>query len=70
MLDTLLPLLAKVLEHKTEIFAAIGALVTAASVIVKLTPTQSDDAILAKVVNVLNHLSVFEAKDHLPSDKK
>ncbi len=41
------------------LFTIIGAGVTFASVIVKLTPTQTDDAILAKIVSVFDTLSVF-----------
>ena len=46
-------------ELITNIFAIIGAVITAASVIVKITPTQKDDAILAKVIKVFDMLSVF-----------
>ena len=48
--------------HWTEILAAWGALVAAASVIVKLTPSQADDAILAKVVKVADWFSVVNPK--------
>jgi hypothetical protein len=46
----------------TEIFAAIGALVSAASIIVKLTPSTRDDEILGKVIAVLNYFSVVNPK--------
>ena len=46
-------------------FTIAGVLVTAASTIVALTPTQKDDAILAKVIAVLNVLSVFNPKGHV-----
>lgn len=39
-----------------------GTIVASASVIVKATPTQKDDAILAKVVKVLDFLSVVNTK--------
>lgn len=39
-----------------------GTIVAAASVIVKATPSQKDDAILAKVVKVLDLLSIFNTK--------
>ena len=39
-----------------------GTVVAAASVIVKATPSQKDDAILAKVVKVLDFLSVVNTK--------
>lgn len=47
------------LEKGLEIF---GAAVTLASLIVKLTPSTKDDAILAKVVKVLDLLSIFNTK--------
>lgn len=46
-------------EKGLEIFGAVVAL---ASLIVKLTPTTKDDAILAKVVKVLDFLSVVNTK--------
>ena len=42
----------------TEIVAAIGAVVIAARVIVKLTPTPADDSVLEKVVNFLKTLGL------------
>lgn len=47
------------LETGLEIF---GAAVAFASVIVKLTPSTKDDQILAKVVKVLDWLSVVNTK--------
>lgn len=46
-------------EKGLEIF---GAAVALASLIVKLTPSTKDDAILAKVVKVLDLLSIFNTK--------
>jgi hypothetical protein len=45
--------------HWQEILAWIGGIVTAASIIVKLTPTQKDDNILAKIIKILAALSLF-----------
>ena len=42
----------------TEIVAAIGAVVIAARVIVKLTPTPADDTVLEKIVNFLKTLGL------------
>jgi len=42
----------------TEIVAAIGAIVIAARVIVKLTPTPADDSVLEKIVNFLKGLGL------------
>lgn len=39
-----------------------GTVVAAASVIVKATPTQKDDAVLAKVIKVLDLVSIVNAK--------
>jgi hypothetical protein len=47
------------LEKGLEIF---GAAVALASLIVKLTPSTKDDAVLAKVVKVLDLLSIFNTK--------
>lgn len=41
-------------QHKVELAAAYAALVTAASIIVKLTPTLSDDNALLKVIKFLS----------------
>lgn len=47
------------LEKGLEIF---GAAVALASLIVKLTPSTKDDEILAKIVKVLDLLSIFNTK--------
>lgn len=46
-------------DHYQDIFAVIGAIITAASIIVRLTPSQKDDAVLAKIIKVLDTFSVF-----------
>lgn len=46
---------------KTGVFW-FGTIVGAASVVVKATPTQKDDAVLAKIVKVLEVISLFSAK--------
>lgn len=51
-----------IVAHLDELFAAIGAAVALATIIVKLTPSQSDDAVLARVVAVLNYLSIVNPK--------
>lgn len=45
--------------HWKDILAIIGGVVTVASIIVKLTPTQKDDNILAKVIKILAALSLY-----------
>ena len=39
-----------------------GTIVAAASIIVKATPSQKDDAFMAKVVKVLDFVSIVNAK--------
>lgn len=41
-----------------NITAVIGGVVTLASLIVKLTPSTSDDAVLDKIIGVLNALAL------------
>jgi hypothetical protein len=48
-----------ILNHWNDMLAVVGGTVALASLIVKLTPSQADDAILGKIVGVLNHFSVF-----------
>jgi len=48
------------LSHWTEVIAAAGALVAAASFITRLTPTPKDDAALAKIRKVLGRLSALQ----------
>lgn len=44
--------------HWDDVLAIIGGVVTVASTIVKLTPTQKDDAVWAKVVAFLDFFSI------------
>ncbi len=46
-----------------------GTVVAAASIIVKATPSQKDDAFLAKVVKVLDFVSIINAKIQERSEK-
>lgn len=48
-----------IMEHWKDILAVIGGIVTVASIIVKLTPTQKDDNVLAKVIKILAALSLY-----------
>lgn len=51
-------MIAFLAEHWDEIALAVTSVVTAASIIVKLTPTPKDDAILARVVKILEIVSL------------
>ena len=48
-----------------QFFYWFGVIVAAASIIVKATPSQKDDAILAKVVAIFDQLAIFN-----PTGKK
>lgn len=43
-------------------FSWVGAIVTAASAIVKVTPTTKDDTIVGKIVAFISKLSIFNTK--------
>lgn len=45
--------------HWKDILAIIGGVVTVCSIIVKLTPTQKDDSVLAKIIKILSALGLF-----------
>jgi hypothetical protein len=54
--------LQTIIANSDKIFTVIGALVTFATTIVAITPTTKDDAILAKIVKILDHFSVVNPK--------
>ncbi len=48
-------------QHYDEVLQIIGAVVALATLVVKLTPTQKDDAFLAKVIKILSAFSLCNA---------
>jgi hypothetical protein len=48
--------------HYQDFLAIVGAVVTLATLIVKLTPSQKDDAVLGYVVKFLDYFSVVNPK--------
>ncbi len=48
-------------EHYDEVLQIIGAVVALATLVVKLTPTQKDDNVLAQIIRVLSALSLCNA---------
>ncbi|MBO4674622.1 MAG: hypothetical protein J5601_00855 [Elusimicrobiaceae bacterium] len=48
-------------QHYEEVLQILGAVVALATLIVKLTPMQKDDSVLAKIINVLSALSLCNA---------
>ena len=51
-----------ILTNWQDIVAAIGGIVIAARIIVKLTPTPKDDSILEKVVKFMEHIGLVIKK--------
>jgi len=49
-------------DHYNDFFAIIGGIVSVASLIVKLTPSTTDDIVLEKIVNFFSKFSVFNTK--------
>ena len=45
-------------ENWISIVAGIGSIVTGASIIAKLTPSTHDDAVIAKLLKVIQWLSI------------
>lgn len=48
-----------IMEHWKDILAIIGAAVTLATLITAITPTQKDDAILAKIIKILSAIGLL-----------
>lgn len=53
-----------IIANLDKILIGVGALVTAASTIVALTPSTKDDEILGKIVKFIEVFSVFNKKTH------
>lgn len=48
-----------IMEHWKDILAIIGAAVSLATLITAITPTQKDDALLAKVIKILSAIGLL-----------
>jgi len=51
-----------IVENYKDILAWIGGIVSAASIIVKLTPTTKDDGVIDFVIKILDYFSVVQTK--------
>ena len=49
-------------NHYTDLLAILGGIISIATIIVKLTPTTKDDAILTKIINLLEKFSLVNTK--------
>ncbi|WP_428041289.1 hypothetical protein [Candidatus Avelusimicrobium fimicolum] len=57
-------------QHWQDVLAIIGGVVSVATIIVKLTPTQKDDAVLGKIIAVLSALSLVNTDGSFVGGKK
>lgn len=57
-------------QHWQDVLAIIGGVVSVATLIVKLTPTQKDDAVLGKIIAVLSALSLVNTDGSFVGAKK
>lgn len=55
-------MLEVIINNVDSVFTVIGYVVSAATIIVKLTPTTKDDTVLEKVVNFIDYFSVVNTK--------
>jgi hypothetical protein len=47
-----------IVDHWDEILLAITSIVTAASIIVKLTPSEKDDKVVSRIIKFLNTIAI------------
>lgn len=59
-----------IVEHWKDVLAVIGGVVSVASIIVKLTPTQKDDNVLAKIIKILAVIGIFNPDGSLIGRKE
>lgn len=50
-------------NHYDELLAIIGGIVSVATIIVKLTPTDKDNKVLEKIINFLAKFSIINTKE-------
>ena len=51
-----------IIEHWKDLAGIVTGIVTAASIVVKLTPTKKDDAAMGKVMKILNLMAINPKK--------
>ena len=48
-------------EHYDDVLQLVGAVISLATLVVKLTPTPKDNAVLAQIIKILSALSLCNA---------
>lgn len=51
-------------ENWAYIVSALAGIIFVSSIIVKLTPTTKDDSVMRKIINFLDHFSIFDTADN------
>ncbi len=51
-------------ENWAYIVSALAGIIFVSSIIVRLTPTTKDDSFMRKVINFLDHFSIFDTADN------
>ena len=57
-------MLAWLLSHSADVLAIYGGIVAVCTTIVKFTPSTKDDAVVSKIISILDYFSTaFKASD-------
>lgn len=51
-------------ENWAYIVSALAGVIFVSSIIVRLTPTTKDDSVMRKIINFLDHFSIFDTADN------
>lgn len=51
-------------ENWAYIVSALAGIIFVSSIIVRLTPTTKDDSVMRKIINFLDHFSIFDTADN------
>lgn len=63
MIELITAIIEFMKEHSVEMLAVWGAILTIATVVVKITPSKTDDKVLDVIIKVLNALALNPLKD-------
>ncbi len=51
-------------ENWAYIVSALAGIIFVSSIVVRLTPTTKDDSVMRKIINFLDHFSIFDTADN------